>query len=98
VSPKIWDPLTCSIIFVTGVFLVLIVTAWFIYDSIFLRYIILFMGVGSSTYAIWDIITDGVIGYGKDDEDDPENRSDCEAMAIWYNSMNPVCTQLHCRP
>jgi hypothetical protein len=74
------------------------VAAWFIYDSIFLRYIILFMGVGSSTYAIWDIITEGVIGYGKDEEEDPESRSDCEAMAIWYNSMNPVCPLLPYTP
>jgi len=56
------------------------------------------MGVGSSTYAIWDIITDGVIDHGRDDEDDPDNRSDCEAMAIWYNSMNPVCAQFPSTP
>lgn len=68
------------------------------YDSIFLRYIILFMGVGSSTYAIWDIITDGVIDHGKDDDEDASNRSDCEAMAIWYNeSNNPVRPRVYSR-
>ena len=65
-----------------------IVIAWVLCDSIFLRYIILFMGVGSATYAIWDIITDGVIDHGGDGDD---NKSDCAAMAKWYNSMGPVC-------
>ena len=46
------------------------------------------MGVGSATYAIWDIITDGVIDHGGDGDD---NKSDCAAMAKWYNSMGPVC-------
>ena len=74
-----------SIIFVTLVFLVAIIIAWYICDSIFLRYIILFMGVGSSTYAIWDIVTDGVLSPGDDG-------SDCSAMATYYNQLNPVRT------
>lgn len=42
----------------------------------------LFMGVGSSTYAIWDVLTDGVIS--------DEGGSDCAAMADWYNGSHPV--------
>jgi hypothetical protein len=41
------------------------------------------MGVGSSTYAIWDIVTDGVLSEGDDG-------SDCDAMAKYYNKLNPV--------
>jgi hypothetical protein len=48
------------------------------------------MGVGSATYAIWDIITDGVIGHG--DEDEEDNGSDCAAMAAWYNKTNRLDT------
>lgn len=43
------------------------------------------MGVGSSTYAIWDIVTDGVLSPGDDG-------SDCSAMATYYNQLNPVRT------
>lgn len=71
-----------SIVFVTLVFLVAIGITWYIFDSIFLRYIMLFMGVGSSTYAIWDVLTDGVIS--------EQGGSDCAAMADWYNSIGPV--------
>jgi hypothetical protein len=67
---------------VTLVFLIAIAITWYIYDSIFLRYIMLFMGVGSSTYAIWDVLTDGVIS--------DEGGSDCAAMADWYNGSHPV--------
>lgn len=71
-----------SVFFVTLVFLIAIAITWYIYDSIFLRYIMLFMGVGSSTYAIWDVLTDGVIS--------DEGGSDCAAMADWYNGSHPV--------
>ncbi|KAG8891408.1 hypothetical protein FRB99_003618 [Tulasnella sp. 403] len=37
---------------------VLIILAWFIADSVALRYLILFVGVMSCMYSIWDIIDD----------------------------------------
>jgi hypothetical protein len=52
--------------------------AWYIADSIALRYLILFFGVMSATYAIWDVWTDGVVN-------GDEGGSDCAAMAELYN-------------
>jgi len=39
---------------------VLIILAWFIADSVALRYVILFVGVMSCMYSIWDIIDDTI--------------------------------------
>jgi hypothetical protein len=80
------DETDVRVIFVTLVFLVAIIIAWFLYDSIFLRYIMLFMGVGSSTYAIWDVLMDGMISKKEDKRDG----SDCAAMARYYNQLKPV--------
>nr|ODN93112.1 hypothetical protein L203_00381 [Cryptococcus depauperatus CBS 7841] len=49
--------------------LVILVLAWIWDDSIYLRFVMLFMGLLSSLYAVWDIVLDG-IKYGKSADSD----------------------------
>ena len=58
---------------------VIIAISWFLYDSLYLRFVVLFLGVINSLYAIWDICLDG-IKYGK------SVVSDCTEMARKFNN------------
>ena len=54
------DPADASII-LNNLFIGSIVAiAWYLSDSIYLRFVILFIGVMNALYAIWDIYLDGI--------------------------------------
>lgn len=81
-----------SIFFVTGILLVAIAFGWYLYDSMYLRYVFLFMGVGSSTYAIWDVWSDGILRRSaQDSSSGSDDESDCTRMAQYYNNGKAVC-------
>lgn len=46
----------------------IVAVAWYLSDSIYLRFVILFIGVMNALYAIWDIFLDG-IKYGTEASD-----------------------------
>lgn len=56
-----------------------IAVTWFLWDSLYLRFVVLFLGLINALYAIWDVHIDG-IAYGK------IASSDCTAMAAEFNN------------
>ena len=56
----------------------IIAVGWGLYDSLLLRFVILFLGTINALYAIWDVHLDGV-KYGK------VAVSDCTQMAHRFN-------------
>ena len=66
------------ILAVNAIVVVIIGVAWYLSDSIGLRYVILFLGTMNALYALWDVVIDGVI-HGKD------TGSDASEMARLYN-------------
>lgn len=58
----------------TSIFFALLLTAaWLAWDSLCLRFVVLFMGWMSALYAVWDVYDDGVRAW--------DEESDCTAMA-----------------
>lgn len=60
---------------------------WYLYDSIYLRYVLLFFGVASSTYAIRDAWEQGILSQKTRGQ---VGCSDFEKMAEEYNKCLPV--------
>jgi hypothetical protein len=69
----------CRILLTTAFIGSIIAVSWALYDSLYLRFVILFLGTINALYAIWDIYLDG-IKYGK------TVASDCTAMARKFNN------------
>ena len=61
----------------------LVALAWLLYDSLYLRFIFIFLGTINALYAIWDIYLDGV-KHSKVSDDvkySKVEKSDCTEMA-----------------
>lgn len=72
----------CRILGTTVFIGAIIATSWVLWDSMYLRFVILFLGVINALYAIWDVWLDGVkIGN--------KACSDCTQMAKIYNRSRP---------
>lgn len=69
------------ILFIAIILLAILFVAWYFSDSIALRFIILFLGVMSSLYAIVDVWVDGVV-HKKD------AGSDCRVFAEHYHRVS----------
>lgn len=83
-----------SVLFALSFLVAVVVLTWYLYDSIYLRYVLLFMGVTSSTYAIRDACEQGLVS-GKYQR--KKDGCDCHLMAEQYNrgkpvSVVPICT------
>ena len=78
---------TLSVLFALSFLVAVVVLTWYLYDSVYLRYVLLFMGVTSSTYAIRDACEQGLVS-GKYQR--KKDGCDCHLMAEQYNKGKPV--------
>lgn len=76
-----------SVLFALSFLVAVVVLMWYLYDSIYLRYVLLFMGVTSSTYAIRDACEQGLVS-GKYQR--KKDGCDCHLMAEQHNKGKPV--------
>lgn len=94
VPPRCTSTDTGSVLLATITLMLPVVLTWYLRDSLYLRYVLLFVGVGISTHAVYHVLIHGVLANRSMEDGAQLEKSDFHLMADHYNrgrQVRPDC-------